>query len=235
MASDGCFPDIDMPSLWPPSRDVTDPPLGGAARRGFRRNARGTEPPVPSSLSEDELELRRLIDAREYRRVLERLMDLHGSALYRHCHVLLGDAELARDVHQEVFVQAFQGLARFRGASTLRTWLYAIAHHRCLDAMKHRRRYRNRFESRDQLPDVVVPADATTSQGERATLSRALTLCLEALTPNARIAVLQRHHEELSYEEMAAFSGERVDALRVRVFRAMSALRACLGQKGVSP
>jgi len=227
--------DLDMPSLWPPTRDSNPPPENAAAPRAVRRTARGTEPPAGASA--EELELRELVDAADYRKALERLMDLYGTAIYRHCRLSLGDDDLARDVHQEVFVQAFQGLPRFRGGSTLRTWLYAIAHHRCLDAIKHRRRFRGRFESHAEMPEVgVVPAAAeATSAGDRAKLGQALVGCLDGLAPAARLAVLQRHHEELSYDEMAGFSGERVESLRVRVFRAMAALRTCLEKQGVAP
>src|SRR6266511_6136108 len=119
MVGDFSTLDLDMPSLWPPTRERTPPAEEAGAPAAVQRTARGTEPPVAASA--EELELRALVEAGEHRRALERLMDLYGAAMYRHCRLTLGDAELARDVHQEVFVQAFLGLPRFRGGSTLRT------------------------------------------------------------------------------------------------------------------
>jgi DNA-directed RNA polymerase specialized sigma24 family protein len=49
-----------------------------------------------------------------------------------------------------------------------------------------------------------------------------------------RDAVQLRFRQDLSYQEMAVVTGARVGALRVRVLRALEALRRCLERKGVS-
>ena len=70
------------------------------------------------------------------------LMREYGAAIYRYCHKVLRSRTLADDVHQLVFVQAFEDLGEFSGTSTFRPWLYAIANHRCLDAPGADRRVR---------------------------------------------------------------------------------------------
>src|SRR5262249_11547038 len=71
---------------------------------------------------------------------LRRLMQRHGTSVYRYCREALRDRALAEDVQQQVFVSAFRDLPKFSGRSTVRTWLFAIARHRVLDAAKSRRR-----------------------------------------------------------------------------------------------
>src|SRR5262249_39612715 len=70
---------------------------------------------------------------RDTRVALHHLMQRHGRAVYRYCRIALGDAVLADDVHQQVFIEAFRDLPGFAGRSTLRTWLLGIARHRVLD------------------------------------------------------------------------------------------------------
>ena len=73
------------------------------------------------------------------------LMRVYGSRpVYRYCRQMVADDDLAQEVHQMTFIQAYEGLARFGRRSSLRTWLFGIARHRCLDLLKSNRRRRSR-------------------------------------------------------------------------------------------
>lgn len=176
--------------------------------------------PVP----DPERDARAALAARDLRRALTILMDAYGDALYRHCRQVLGDAALADDVHQMVFVQAYRDLPRWEARSTLRTWLYAIARHRCLDALKATRRWRRRFTSVAATPEQ---ADER-ARADRSVEAAALEVALARLKPKVRVAVLLRYREGLSFEEMAEVCGERAATLQARVARALPALRAAL-------
>jgi RNA polymerase sigma-70 factor (ECF subfamily) len=57
-----------------------------------------------------------------------------------HCYRMLGSLQDAEDVLQETLLAAWQDLPRFEQRSTLRTWLYQVATHRCLNALRSARR-----------------------------------------------------------------------------------------------
>jgi RNA polymerase sigma-70 factor (TIGR02960 family) len=57
-----------------------------------------------------------------------------------HCYRMLGSLEDAEDLLQELLVAAWQGLAGFEGRASIRAWLYKIATHRCLNALRSARR-----------------------------------------------------------------------------------------------
>jgi RNA polymerase sigma-70 factor (ECF subfamily) len=162
-------------------------------------------------------------------------MDAYGRPVYRYCRQMMGDADLASDVHQTTFVSAYEALPTFERRSSLQTWLYGIARHRCLDALRSKRRRERRVELRAELPDAPAagshPADRLAV--ERG--SRALERCLESLPPAVRTAVVLRFQEGLSYEDIGRTCGERPATLRVRVCRALRRLRACLQGQGVMP
>jgi RNA polymerase sigma factor (sigma-70 family) len=153
------------------------------------------------------------------------LMRGYGNDIYRHCRLVLGDAALADEVHQTVFVQAFADLETFTGRSSLRTWLFAIARHRCLDALKITRRWRRRFALLGSLPERPDPGAGPAAELELASEGAALTRALGKLAPEVRVAVLLRFQEGLSFEEMATICGERAPTLQARVARALPKLR----------
>lgn len=164
---------------------------------------------------------------------LAALMRIYGVRLYRFCRQMVADPDLARDVHQTTWLQAFESLSGFAMRSSFRTWLYRIARHRCLDAVKTRRRRDQRITFPGELPDAPAPdPEAAMGLGED---ERRLVLrrCIEKLAPKVRSAVLLRFQEELPYERMATVCGERAATLQARVARALPVLRRCLEAQGL--
>lgn len=160
------------------------------------------------------------------------LMETYGDELYRHCRQVVGDADLAADVHQTVFVQAYRDLAGFSGRSSYRTWLYAITRNRCLDALKTQRRRRLRFLLGVGPRDTIDPRASVRDVLENRVDTEAIDLALKQLKPEVRIAVLLRYREDMSFEAMAEVCGARPATLQARVSRALPKLRKALEKLG---
>ena len=161
---------------------------------------------------------------------LRALMRRHGAAVFRYCREALRDTALAEDVHQHVFIQAHRDLPRFGGRATIRTWLFAIARHRVLDAAKSRRRALAHLENKDTL-ETIDPPDLTLTAGEQIDdirLHEALIMCIDRLGEHMRTAVLLRYQQGFTFEEMAQVCGEKPGTLQARVVRALPLLRACI-------
>jgi RNA polymerase sigma factor (sigma-70 family) len=209
------------------------PPSGSAAR-----------PPAaaPGSGSTNDDAITAAVARGDHADALTLLMQQHGLEVHRFCCSMLGEPSLADDVHQAVFVQAYEGLGDFRRDGSWRGWLFGIARHRCLDAAKARKRWRWRFvlasdpgEPANAVPDAAVApgeVDPTSPSDPR---SVALADCLRRLAPHIRVAVLMRYEQGLSYEEIARVSRERAPALQARVARALPLLRDCVTSKEPQP
>lgn len=161
------------------------------------------------------------------------LMRRYGDDVCKYCRTELRDRALADDVMQVVFIQACQDLATFAGKSSVRTWLFAIARHRVLDAAKARRRARARFE--DASPDApfeaVDPALPLDQQLDATRAQRDLAECLARLGEPTRTALLLRYQQGFSFDEMAVICRERAGTLQARVARALPRLKAMLEAK----
>lgn len=189
----------------------------------------------PESLDSVESRVFEALDRGDDRRALALLMDAYGTSIYRFCRQMVADEALADDAHQVTFIQAFEGLSGFSRRSSARTWLFSIARHRCLDALKSRNRRRSRFLP---LLDFLKPGaepevDDPHEEDRLIRISRRRELadCLDRLQVKAKTALLLRFHEELSFHEMAEVCGERAPTLQARVARSLPVLRRCLERR----
>jgi RNA polymerase sigma-70 factor, ECF subfamily len=133
---------------------------------------------------------------------------------------LLGDRQELDDVLQEAYAKAFTALPRFRGDSTLRTWLYRIVYNTCLDQLKRQRPEPAtlRPELEEAAPD---PADLVATRS-------VLVEALARLAPIERAAVLLVDAEGLSYDDAAAVVGVAPGTIASRLSRARTSLRQSL-------
>ena len=92
--------------------------LQGTHARSISPAARASEP-----VDAHDLRAREALERGERKSALDTLMSAYGVPLYRYCYSILGSRALADDVHQTVFLQAYQALLSFEGTS-FRSWLY---------------------------------------------------------------------------------------------------------------
>lgn len=173
-----------------------------------------------------------LIARGDTRPALEALMARYGGSVHRYCRQMLRDEALVDDVHQQVFVQAFRDLPRFEQRSALRTWLFGIARHRCLDAIKIQGRRDRRFLLDDEPGATdAAPGPSPLDQLSTAELAGALERCLDELAPATKSAVLLRYREGLAFDELAHQLAEKPGTIQARVARALPVLRKCLERR----
>lgn len=167
------------------------------------------------------------------RAVLAELMQEHGKAVLGLCLRVTQNATIAEDVTQQVFLEAYRDLDRFEGRSSPRTWLFSIASHRCLDALRNEQRRAKRLVADDAAADAVADPGAGPLDGiDRRRLAAALDDCMALLSPDVRATVLLRFQTGLGYRELVEMLGANADTLQVRVSRALPVLKRCMERKG---
>jgi RNA polymerase sigma-70 factor (ECF subfamily) len=153
---------------------------------------------------------------------------------------MLGDRGEAEDMAQEIFLKAYRGLRRFKGASRFSTWLYAIGSHHCLNQLEARRRRPRPHgwagdrpdhaehdppAAVDRLADQAPRADALLEQTD---LARIVQAELANLTAEHRIILVLRDIQGLSYEGIAQTLRLELGTVRSRLHRARMEMRARL-------
>jgi len=116
-------------------------------------------------------------------------------------YTLHGNADLAADVTQQVFVKLMNSIAKFRGDSEFSTWLYRLVTNACLDAQ---RRLKSRSFAVDSNVLETLPDPASLEKAfARTQTAELVKRAVSALPSKLRLAMLLRYFDELSYEEIA--------------------------------
>lgn len=147
----------------------------------------------------------------------------HSGLIFGLCLRMSGDAVLAQELTQSVFVRAWERLHSFRGDAAFGSWLHRIAVNVVLEQLRSDRRRSAR---------VVIESDATSdletavakSADERLDIDDAIS----RLPRGARVAFVLYAIEGYSYEEMSMLTGLAMGTLRAQVFRARQLLISIL-------
>lgn len=152
------------------------------------------------------------------------LLARHQDRVYSFLFRLTGDARDAEDLAQVAFLKAFRSLETFDLSRPFHSWLLAIAHHAALDHL----RAKKTDLSLDHEEHPLDPADGTDGPERlaEAALDGALVeRLIAALPPPYREALLLRHGEGMSVEEVAATLRIPEGTVKIRLFRARELMR----------
>jgi RNA polymerase sigma-70 factor (ECF subfamily) len=159
------------------------------------------------------------------REAFDIIVERHRRAVYQLCYRFVGNHEDASDLSQEVFIRAFRGLGRFRGDSSLGTWLYRIAVNVSLNKVNVKQPQTEPIDARPHLDSRAADPASELLRGERAAQVRAAIACLPK---KQRATVILRIYHELSHEEIAGVLGSSVGAVKANFFHALAKLRNLL-------
>jgi len=162
------------------------------------------------------------------------LVAIHQGAALRTAAAALGRSDEAEDVAQDAFVLAWRHLARFRGDSSFRTWLFTIVWRQAVDRRRRQRRWWHltaRTGVQQPIEIEHMPAIAGIDP-ERAAVAGDLVTKAQAailtLTPTLRDTLLLSASGDHSYAEIAGLLGVPIGTVKWRVVEARRLLRKAL-------
>lgn len=159
-------------------------------------------------------------DERAFRELVER----HEARVAATVIGMLGPGDEAEDVGQETFIRLHRSLDRFRGDSSLGTYLTRIAINLSLTALKKRKRRLSRFLSQDDTRQVPEASWDPRDEHERAENVRRVRRAVARLAPNHRAVVVLRMIDGYSTRETSEILGIPAGTVMSRLARAMERL-----------
>jgi len=157
-----------------------------------------------------------------------RLLERYERPVYNVALRMLRHPEDARDVAQNVFLKAYQGLGKYDPQYKFYSWIYRIAINESLNVLRLRRREGGPVD--EQLPaDGPGPAESLAEDATR----HELLVAIEQLKPDYRTVIVLKYIADRSYEEIAEILGIEVKTVRSRLFTARQLMKDRLSSRGV--
>jgi RNA polymerase sigma-70 factor, ECF subfamily len=155
-------------------------------------------------------------------RALRSLWSQHAPHVDAVVRRLVGDADVAEDIAQEVWIQIFRALPSYRGESQFGTWAHRIAVNRTLNALRRTRRL-TKIET-----DIEEETVAVENGSERSMLASSIEVATAQLSPGARTVFVMHDVEGYTHEEIAAELGITAGGSKSQLFKARAKLRRLL-------
>lgn len=163
------------------------------------------------------------------------LVEKFSNKVKRTCFGFVQSEADADDIAQDVFVEVFLSSGKFRGESSLSTWIYRIAVNKSLNYIRSTgsRKLMSLFErvadDKTFSPEPASNADyCPDSDLKRSEQAKAIKQALNLLAPNQKSAFILSKYDDLSYEEIADVMGTTVSSVESLIFRAKQNLQKSL-------
>jgi RNA polymerase sigma-70 factor, ECF subfamily len=149
---------------------------------------------------------------------VEVLFRAHAQELGRYLVAMVRDRALAEDLLQDTFCDALRAQEQLGQIENERAWLYGIARHRALGALRRGRRFQRTLVRLGGSREVAQEADEA--------LVALLDLLERELSPELRALVLLRYVHGFQAAELAEMTGLSPEAVRQRLARGRARLLA---------
>jgi RNA polymerase sigma-70 factor (ECF subfamily) len=161
------------------------------------------------------------------------LLDKHRSPVIHFLYRMVQNHAVAEELAQEVFLRVYRSRSSYEPTAKFTTWLFRIATHLALNALRDGRNER----SQERLDDDSSDMPARQVSDQRPSIEQSLVYrdrldevrqAIKTLPEKQRAAVLMHKYEEMEYSQIARVLSCSESAVKSLLFRAYETLRARL-------
>jgi RNA polymerase sigma-70 factor, ECF subfamily len=147
------------------------------------------------------------------------LLKENSNRIYRICCRYMNDGDICKDAYQEVLINVWNNLERFRGDAKISTWIYRITVNTCLTFIKTTKKRNEKVEVVSSMEHLAIPDPGTPDQQieDEEKLSFFNLFIQQLCLPDRTLVSL--YLEELSTREIAEVTGLSEANVRVRIHR----------------
>jgi RNA polymerase sigma-70 factor (ECF subfamily) len=174
--------------------------------------------------TDEDLRLIAAVAARD-RRSFERLYAKYAPRVFRFAYRLSRDEGKSEEVVNDVMLEIWKSAAEFGGRSAPSTWIFGIARHRTLNAMRGRTLY---IGDPDQTGEIADPAPSPEARVDGGRICERLQAALERLSTEQREVIELAFVEGLNYREIAKIAHCPENTVKTRMFHAKRKLEPLL-------
>jgi RNA polymerase sigma-70 factor (ECF subfamily) len=165
----------------------------------------------------------------------ELLVRKYKTTVFNTIYSIMGNAQEADDIAQEVFLKVYTKADSFKGESSFSTWLYRVTVNRCIDELRRRKNkiisYETEFnqEEKLKLKDVLASRENDiTEKLRQKELQDIIQKAMNSLPEKYRIILTLKEIEGLSYKEISQIMKISLAKVKIWLFRARQKLKGKL-------
>lgn len=189
------------------------------------------QPEVLSELEDEQENLEQLVmrALQGDQQAFSDIVDQYSTLMLRTASMIVGDRDIAEDVVQDAFIQAWHHLADLRKAGALRPWLMRIVVNQCISFK--RRLARSTAFVRQALSEQETDLVAQIADDYKGLMERDWDLAhaIENLPIKQRVAIVLHYYNGMTLPEMADTLHISENTLKKRIQAALTNLRRILG------
>ena len=143
---------------------------------------------------------------------------------------MVKDYQDAEDISQEVFMDIYQNLSKFRGDSSLSTWIYKLTINKCLQHIRSKNTLKRKSET-VSIKEQILEVPSFDHPGvtlENKELANTLMKAIDLLPEQQRVAFTLHKIERMSHEEIGAILDKSKSSVESLIHRAKQNLRTNL-------
>ncbi|GAB7257622.1 RNA polymerase sigma factor [uncultured Polaribacter sp.] len=161
------------------------------------------------------------------------LIDQFQQKVFGTCISFVPNKEDAEDIVQEVFLEVFKSISKFKGDSKLSTWIYKIATNKCLEFIR-KKNAKKRFAFLQTILGNEIPVDKTSYFTEinhpgiileNKEKSDIIFRAINTLSESQRVVFTLAKIDGKSYQEIVEITGKTLSSVESTMFRAKKALQ----------
>jgi RNA polymerase sigma-70 factor (ECF subfamily) len=162
-----------------------------------------------------------------------KLVDDYQQKVFGTCISFIPNNEDAEDVAQEVFLEVFKSIHKFKGNSKLSTWIFKIATNKCLEFIR-KKNTKKRFAFMQTLLGNETPLDKTSYFTEvnhpgilleNKEKSAIIFKAINTLPKSQRVIFTLAKVDGKSYQEIVEITGKSLSSVESLMFRAKKGLQ----------
>lgn len=164
------------------------------------------------------------------------LIDAYEQKVFSTCISFVPNKEDAEDISQEVFIEVFKSISKFKGDSKLSTWIFRIATNKCLEFIR-KKNTKKRFAFLQAITGNTIPIDKTdyfteiNHPGillENKELNTTLFKAINSLPESQSVVFTLHKIDNKSYQEIAEITQRSLSSVESVMFRAKKNLQNLL-------
>ena len=154
------------------------------------------------------------------------LLSRYEKSVFNYAVRMTGNPHDGSDLMQEIFVSVFNSLASYQATGAFKSWLFRIAHFRCMDFFRRKKPDIGLDEvpELEQEPDLANGFSPETSLQQKQSQQQVFTL-MQSLSVNQRLVVELKFFSQFTFEEIAQQLDVSSNTVKSRLYAALANLK----------